>query len=68
MMLLKDLAAGDAPSESWTQHNFKPPAPLMLRPRPSSPQCVCCSALRTLEEATALSGDAFQDHDQGEIA
>ena len=51
MMLLKDLAAEEAPSEAWTQHNFKSPTPLLLRQRPSSPQCVCCSALRTLEEA-----------------
>lgn len=55
MMLLKDLAADGAPSESWTQHNFKPPTPLLLRQRPSSAHCVCCSALRTLEDARKLT-------------
>ncbi len=37
MMLLKDLAAEEAPSEAWTQHNFKSPTPLLLRQRLNRP-------------------------------
>jgi hypothetical protein len=53
MMLLKDLRCGQAPSEGWTQHNFKPPTARLLRALHSREECVCCAEAQHLHEVCA---------------
>lgn len=43
MMLLKDIAGGDAPSQGWTQHVFKKPTTHMHRLLHARDECVCCT-------------------------